>query len=117
MSHVFTYLQQKLGEAVYAAMFAERPEEIAFIFGYLIHGFHDLDHKGGVDLFKEPHVREWADTIKRYMSTSDEDAAHPDAKQLGTANIRARRLTYDDKRMFSRALWELYHYTLRFDDD
>lgn len=98
----FDYQGEKLSQARSALMLPHtmgEDQSIASAFEVCDRAFHQFD----VDRIKDDNARLWVEMIKRLMDTSGVD----DPTGEGTYIQRARQMTTDEKREFSKAVDEL----------
>lgn len=113
-----TYLHEKLGQAIDAAMFAETPDDITAVFEILSRAINDREGWGESPYVKgDAQAEGWYRHIDSVLTTSAEDKTDPNAAAKGTWWVRARRMTKDDKRELARSMMELYHHVGRIEED
>ncbi len=109
-----SYLHEKTGQAISAALLAEDSNSIAHVFEYLNRGIESEERNERSPLLQDSDIRDAIDRIKRISLPTEEDERAPGAAERGTYQIRAERITEKEKHELGRAMWDLYVYVGSF---
>jgi hypothetical protein len=101
----FSYMAEKVGEALRKLTLRDDPAAIVDAFAVLIFGDLGSGRQLPRDGFADPN--RWVATIEKLMTVSDEDRADPRANREGSMRIRAERMTRDEKEELANALQSL----------
>jgi hypothetical protein len=94
----FCYLAGKLEEAVHMLVMDDSDETLGRAFAWVGLG------AGFSRLFPNEEMKQSYREVLELSEPSDEDKADPDAHELGSGWVRARRMSADERARFKRAL-------------
>ena len=103
-----SYLHEKVGHAISTALFADEPATIAHVFEYLSRGIDNEEKSPGSPLLADADIRQSIDEIRKLITPSEEDGRAPGAAERGTFQIRAERMTKDERRELAGSMWALF---------
>ncbi len=113
-----TYLHEKLGQAIHSAMFAGDAKQIAGVFEILSRGINDVLSKGEVPYLENEEARDWLTKIQEMITPSEADRNDPLVpNRAGAYEVRAERMTVDNKLDLARCMWELFCHVNRHGRD